>query len=804
MTAWQLTGKLRSYPHTAREAAFLLGGIGTGNVSLGSRGELRDWEIFNQPNKGGRLANTYFTIRTQTHTGAVEARVLEAQLQPPFNGAHGIAPRFGGGLPRLAGACLEAEYPLARVTFYDTTLPVQVVLESFTPFVPLNPDDSGLPCALLRYRVRNVSSEAVDVTVAGSIMNPVGSGAEPNQPGDMSGRQINEVRDTGCLRGLFMHSAKVPHDHLLYGNLALATPATEVTLKPYWLRGAWFDELQDFWQDLVSDGRFTDLGYCEPSPDKKNATGSLGIYARLHPGEEKEFLFVLAWYFPNRPRGWGSMAEGAPESIIKNHYATAFGDAWDVATYVTENLARLERETLAFHQALFSSSLPVEMLDAAAANITVLRSPTCFWLENGSFLGWEGCHDKSGCCPGNCTHVWNYAQTLAFLFPSLERTMRVLEFGQEVDKEGKMAFRVGKVFSPLYNWNRAAADGQLGCVMRLYRDWKMSGDREFLAGLWEQTKSALEYAFRVWDTDRDLVLDGEQHNTYDIEFYGPNPLTGLFFVGALKAAAAMAQALGDAVAAERYANAAATASERLDNATWNGDYYVQRLTDVDEHKYQFGQGCLSDQMLAQTLAHLYGLGYLLPQEKVRSAVRAIFTYNWRSDCSHHVNVQRAYVFNDEAGLLLCSWPHGGRPRFPFVYSDEVWTGIEYQVATHLIYEGCLDEARRIVKAVRDRHDGVKRNPWNEVECGHHYARATASWGLVVAMSGFQCDMAKRSISFHPAVDGEFATFWSTGQGWGTYRQYRNESTGELVPEVQVLYGDMQGVTVKACGREWVL
>jgi uncharacterized protein (DUF608 family) len=270
-----------------------------------------------------------------------------------------------------------------------------------------------------------------------------------------------------------------------------------------------------------------------------------------------------------------------------------------------DNLPRLEEETLAFHSALFGSTLPEEVLDAVSANITVLRSPTCFWLENGHFVGWEGCHDKAGCCEGNCTHVWNYAQTLAFLFPSLERTMRVLEFGQEVNNDGLMDFRVGKVFSPIFSYNRpGAVDGQLGCVMRLYRDWKLSDDKYFLAALWPKAQLALNYAYKFWDTEGDMVLDGQQHNTYDIEFYGPNPMTGLFFVGALKAAIETATALGDSDTGTRYQQGALLAAERLDAITWNGEYFVQRLADVNSYKYQFGEGCLSDQLFAQALAYV--------------------------------------------------------------------------------------------------------------------------------------------------------------------------------------------------------
>ena len=168
-----------------------------------------------------------------------------------------------------------------------------------------------------------------------------------------------------------------------------------------------------------------------------------------------------------------------------------------------------------------------------------------------------------------------------------------------------------------------------------------------------------------------------------------------------------------------------------------------------------------------------------------------------------LNLQRAYAFADEDGLLLCSWPHGGRPKLPFVYSDEVWTGIEYHVAAHLIYEGRLQEGLTIVSALRARHDGYRRNPWNEVECGHHYARSLASWSLIPALTGFHCDVEHKMLHFDPvnsAEDGTFQTLFTCGAGWGIYGQVRRG--GEVQPSVVVLGGNLDGFTVRAGEHSW--
>src|SRR5579859_1528275 len=809
------TSKSRTFDANASAAAFPLGGIGTGNVSLGARGELRDWELFNRPDKGRQMPNTFFALRVQPAGGAPITRVLEARRTAPHDLSHGYHPATGAGLPRLAGSRLRGEYPFATIEFDDPQLPVRVELEAFTPLIPLNPDDSGLPCASLTYTLTNTSSVPVDLTLAGSIINPVGGigyDRYGNLEGGGVGQNVNEFRDEAGLRGLYLSSKRYPADDLNYGTLALATTHPNVTVKRAWVRGAWYDFLQDFWDDFSADGRLDDLGYETPSAEGRTDTGSLGLLDTLAPGERKAYRFLLTWHFPNRRASWSNRPE-AP--VVHNHYAGRFGDAWQVARYLTEHWPRLEGATRQFHQALFDGTLPAAVLDAVSANIVVLRSPTCFWLEDGRFFGYEGCFDEAGCCEGTCTHVWSYAQTLAYLFPRLEREMRRIEFVIETEDDGYMCFRACKTFGERYIWPwgdqkpDAASDGQMGSIIRVYREWLLSGDRAWLELVWPGVKRALDYARREWDPDDDGLTDGNQHNTYDISFFGNNPLSGVYFLAGLRAVEELAGIMGEPDLALRCRDTFTRGAQRLDERLWNGQYYVQRLEDVNAHKYQFGQGCLSDQLLGQLHARLLNMGDLLPAEHVRAALKSIHDNNFKRDFSEHVNCQRTYVLNDEAGLVLCSWPQGGRPRYPFVYSDEVWTGIEYQVAAHLIYEGYAAEGLEIVQAVRDRHDGVRRSPWNEVECGHHYARSMASWAVLLALSGFHCDLGRGVISFAPPAAAtadlsHFATFWSCGRGWGTYAQDRDEATGLWRPSVEVLGGDLSGIRVEACGQAWTL
>lgn len=484
------------------------------------------------------------------------------------------------------------------------------------------------------------------------------------------------------------------------------------------------------------------------------------------------------------------------DKYVKVYYAYQYKDAVDVAAYLWNERERLEKYSRLFAEAIFSSTVDEDIIDAVTSTLTALRSPTCFRIkEEGIFLGWEGCLPDRGSCPGNCTHVWNYAQTVGFLFPELERSMRKIEFLEETDEKGDMSFRCNSIFDEP-RWDMLpAADGQLGCIIRLYRDWKFSGDDEFLKKLWSKAAKALNFAFDYWDSDGDFVLNGRQHNTYDIEFYGLNSLTNSMFYAALKAGAEMATYLGDIENAKKWKEAAELGAERMDKALWNGEYYAQKIDDVDRFKYQYGNGCLADQLLGQSLAHVSGLGYVLPEEHVKKAVQSVYRYNFKEEMGEVDSVQRCYALNDESGLLLCVWPHGNRPKIPFVYADEVWSGVEYQVAAHLIREGFYNEGVRVVKGVRSRYDGVKRNPFNEVECGNHYARSMASYAVYLAAIGFGFDMTKKTVSFAPVVNGEnFSCFFTTGTGWGVYT--RRETNEEVVEKIECLYGNMDDVRLE--------
>ena len=807
---------MRFFDRNASATRFLLGGIGTGNISLDQNARLCDFELFNKPNKGFRNPYNFFAVRTEAKDGTVRTKALESQLSPPFDNSHGNHAWEMGGVPRFRESKMSGDYPFVHYTLSDWSMPIVAEIEAFTPFIPLSTDDSSLPAFVLRYKIKNITDSPLTVSVVGSMSN-----LSEYDKGDFWTKPlykkdgINRYVDDGINRGIhYLPAPDRSEEELNYFEMALLTTEKDgVTYLDNWNEGAWWDGIQDFWNDFKEDGELSLgrslKGHGNTLSTSQILVGSLCIKKEILPAKEAVFEFIISWYHPNRIQAWNQTTACCqacePEQfhLVRNYYAK-FGNALSSAGYLTDNLPRLEALSRSFVDALSSSTLPELVLEAISANITVIRSTTCFRIEDGSFYGWEGCFDFEGCCWGSCTHVWNYTQTLAFLFPELERSMRRTQFLAETKEDGYQAFRakdflrfevrdsyIGAEVSV-----KPAADGQLGSIVRLYRDWMLCGDDNFLREMWPKAQMALEYAFAHWDCNQDGIIDEEAHNTYDIEFFGTSSMINSIYYAALKAGERICNQLGDVETAQKYARIAKAGGVRIDAECFNGEYYEQKLDNIQDFKYQYGKGCLSDQILGQQLAHVSNLGYILDKEHVARAVHSIYKYNFVEDFGDFDNIQRTFSLNDDTGLVLCSWPHGGRPQIPFIYSDEVWTGIEYQVASHLIYEGYVEEGIKIVEAVRNRHDGVKRNPWNEVECGHHYARSLASYGLLLALTGFNCDAVNKVLRFKPATNQEdFRGFFSCGDGWGIFHQKKLEN-GEMKYWIETLYGNLDAYTIQ--------
>ncbi|MCL4505298.1 MAG: non-lysosomal glucosylceramidase [Chloroflexi bacterium] len=795
--------------------ALPLGGIGAGTVSLGGRGDLRDWEIVNRPAKGFKPRNTFFALYTKTREGKTATRALEGQIDPhEYEGAFGsAAPNHG--LPRFRHCRFEAAYPLGQVILSDPGVPLDVRLQAFNPLVPADADRSGIPVAIVRFVLTNKTSSVVTASVCANLENFIGSDGSNGKPSKNENVAVEgSTTDGAQLRGLLLRSQGVDICAEQWGTMALCTPSQgDVTYRTAWADLSWGDSLLDYWDDFSGDGRLEN----RESPGIENPQASLAVSVKVPAAGTREVTFLLTWHFPNR-RIWSPKPEDslnccaggdchADPNRVGNYYTTQYLDAWDVATRVAPALDQLETDTLAFVNAVCQSDIPDIVKEAALYNLSALRTQTTFRTEDGRMFGWEGCGDKAGCCHGSCTHVWNYEQATAFLFGDLARTMREVEFQSATADNGLMAFRAAVPFGRTNEWSGAAADGQMGCLMKLYRDWQLSGDDDMLQRLWPSAKKALEFCWIPggWDADRDGVMEGCQHNTMDVEYYGPNPQMGTWYLGALQAAEQMARHVGDVRFADDCRHLFNIGRSWLDEHLFNGQYYEHEVrppldnaaiapglrvgmgaTNLGEPDLQLGAGCLVDQLVGQFMAHVCGLGYLLDKRHIQTTLRSIMKYNFRHTFVDHFNHLRSFVLNDESALLMATYPLGRRPRRPFPYYNEVMTGFEYAAAVHMLYEGQTAAGLKVIKSIRERYDGLKRNPFDEAECGHHYARAMASWAAILALTGFHYSAVEETMTMS-TLKGE--QFWSTGYGWGTCEQSSN-ANGVAI-KLRVLGGSLK-------------
>ena len=763
--------------------AFPMGGLGAGMICLEGTGALSHFslrhkpEVFNEPVTFGAVC-----VKGKTNV----ARVLEGPV-PNWKkfGAPGTGNGASGtsfGLPRFREATFRVRFPFATVTLTDKDVPLAVAVTGWSPFEPGDADNSSLPVAALEYRFTNLTRQPLEAVFSWNAKNFMAIGQNTRAVKPTAGGFILSglgAKDRGWEEGAF--------------SATVSDPAAKVNHT--WFRGGWWDPLTMAWNDIAQ-------GACYDRPPATEGGPSTGatlfVPFTLAPRASQTIVLRLAWYVGETNLRIGKDPEAMPgvETVpgtYKPWYAGRFPGLANVTAYWRDHYEELRAKSQRFSDCFYDTTLPPEAIDAVAANLTILKSPTVMRQADGRLWSWEGCSDSAGCCHGSCTHVWNYAQAIPHLFPSLERTLRETEFGPSQDDRGHQQFRSALPIRPVAHDFHAAADGQFGGILKVFREWRVSGNTEWLRTLWPKVKASLNYCINEWDPGRKGWTEEPHHNTYDIEFWGPDGMCTSFYLGALKAAVTMGTALRENVT--EYAALLDKGTQRAEAELYDGEYFIQKIqwqglrakdpTQVQSFggsyspealelmkkegpKYQYGAGCLSDGVLGSWLALVCGAGQVLDAKKVASHLKAIHKYNLRRDLSAHANPQRpSYACGAEGGLLICTWPKGGKLSLPFVYSDEVWTGIEYQVASHLMLMGHVAEGLEIVRLCRDRYDGRVRNPFNEYECGHWYARAMSSYGLLQGLSGARYDAVEKVLYLDPRVKGDFRCFLSTATGYGT-------------------------------------
>jgi len=925
-----------------------VGGLFAGTVYLSGDGRLYNWDIFNKESLGILPGRMEFEGRSRPWD---HGALYVDPMKPEQAFQQGFAIRANGKEVSLDGkgfkdVSFRGEYPRAIVSFKDSDLPVSAELEAFSPFIPMNPDDSELPATVMEYTVKNEGGEALELTVAGSIENAVNfvvrdyncgqvinqvvdqegfvgvectvkshdtvSGVSPREaiefetfdasaterwtgtgsafekspfgdnqvgkvntltfdPADgkkLTGReQAHANKRMGLLTGtltsrpfkierqfitasvggaadltklglyvLVDPSSSSPDDFDAtrgevvastsgsYGNQMMPvtldvsrfegkvatieirdheTPHTPHlrTLAGFMVDDIVFtdtpdvprtelEELPDFGTmslallgDGVSDASMATKGrQAEVTAELGDSiVGEVGRSVRLAPGEEATFTFVVSWHVPN----YGTVH--VPREHAGRHYASRFASSTEVTAYLVKNSERLFGETRQWVETWYDSSLPYWFLDRTMANTSTLATMTSQRFKDGRFWGWEGVSS----CSGTCSHVWQYAQAVSRLFPSIERRTRdESDFGIGFSEKGGIGHRINM------SGGLVADDGQLGRILSVYREHQMTTDNAFLERMWPRVKKGMDYIIGK-DTDRNGVIDGSYQNTLDGKWYGRYSWAITQYVAGLRAAEAMANEIGDTEYAKLCKGLADQGATAVDDL-FNGEYFIQDKGGQPD-SFGHGYGCFIDQVFGQSWAHWVGLGHIIDVDMQRTALRSIYRYNFIPDFGPYREVfpnGRVYALPGDAGLLMCTWPKepAGKGEH-HIYFFEIMSGFEWQAASHMIFEGLdepdlLEKGLVVSRAIHDRYSAELRNPYNEIECGDHYARAMASYGAYQAMSGYQYHGPKGELSFAPRLSPEdFRAAFTVAEGWGSFVQRVDK--GRQSAEIDMRYGTLE-------------
>ena len=779
--------------------SFPIGGIGAGMFCMDGTGSLSHLSINNKP----EIFNEPFSFAAISVKGMDNgAKVIEAQVpewkmfgQPGSgNGAAGK----NYGLPRFTEGRFLPRFPFATLELEDEDIPLSVKVLGWSPFIPTDADNSSLPAGAMEYSFKNNSSQEIEAVFSWNSRNII---SEKNG-------HILSTKNGFILTDNVKGST---------GFIAFVDDKAAV-IDYCWFRGQWFDPHMILWENIKN------CTIPDNPPVETPAPGaSIFVPFTLKPGEEKTIAVNFCWYMPETKLSIGVIPSMSNQvGTYKPWYSEKFQNLVEVADYWSKNYSDLKQKSTLFSDSFFSSTLAPEVMEAVAANLTILKSPTILRQADGKLWGWEGCGDDWGCCHGSCTHVWNYAQAIPHLFPALERTLRETEFLVSQNEQGHQTFRANlPVSEPLHTFY-AASDGQLGGIMKIYREWRISGNTEWMKQLFPHVKKSLDYCIDTWDPKHKGCIEEPHHNTYDIEFWGPDGMCTSFYAGALTAIIEMSKAAD--LPYDEYESLLKKSKLFMESELYNGEYFVQavvweglkapspvevaktslsisyseealELMKKEGPKYQYGTGCLSDGILGMWIATVCGLDEAIDNEKVKSHLVSVYDYNLKKVLKNHSNPQRpTYAAGKDGGLLLCTWPKGGELSLPFVYSNEVWTGIEYQVASHLMFKGEVEKGLNIVRECRERYDGKVRNPFNEYECGNWYARAMSSYGMIEGLTGVRFDAVDRILYVDSKI-GDFTSFISTNTGFGNVGLKNGE------PFLKVVYGKIEPQKVIVSGSE---
>ncbi len=761
-------GKPTTYYQSKNELAYIgmpIGGFFSGTVYLSGDGRLWLWDIFNANQEGvdPKVVNYGEWKNIHSRDGAnyiVPSLSSSPNLSPIDQGIILHIHYRGNKISKqlIKGQwdeiAFEATYPIATIYYTSKELPIQVKVNVFSPFIPLEENHSSYPATIYSINIENISEEKIEVEVIGFIQNKTAPISAKNTTYYYVNKTYKSQATTGVYSSCEKQDGTIPTDIMQkpdVGNLTIAS------LDPHAI------PIADFNYSLQNDSNNTTHTTHTPPIAKKEIDkkllGAISIKKTIQPNTSKSYHFIYAWFFKN-------LDLGLPHPEDKGrYYQNYFNDAKEVAIDIVNKFNYLTETTRLWQDTWYQSSLPWWYLERTLCNISTLATTTCHRFKSGRFYAWEGV----GCCPGTCTHVWEYAFAIGRLFPHLEKiTRQQVDYGIAFQPDGSIWYRAEFDKQP-------AVDGQSGIILRTYISHKMSTDNTFLASIWDKVKLATQFLMKL-AKDKDGLINTPLMNTLDAKWYGKISWICSLGIAAVAAAEQMAIDMNDKTFATDCASFVSTGTATFNELLFNGQYFIH-LPDPTKGKKEFGSynTSLIDQVLGQSWAWQADLGQLFDTEKIRSALQILFQYNFQKDVGPLLKkegIGRPYAIPGEAGMVMDANVKNdtnpyGNVSWTAMYFHECMTGFEHQVAAHLMAEGMVIPSMTVTAAIHNRYNASKRNPFNEIECSDHYARAMASYGSFIAASGFVYHGPKKQIGFYPKINPEdFQSAFVVAKGWG--------------------------------------
>ncbi|MFT3932461.1 MAG: GH116 family glycosyl-hydrolase [Chitinophagaceae bacterium] len=766
-------GAVTTYLKSKNELQYIgmpVGGINCGMVYAGGDGRLWLWDIFNETHEGVE-SKTIKWSEDGKDLRDVRSRDGACYVQPakdirPLDQGFGIIVTTKGKTIKKElkesdwdEIIFEATYPIAKVHYKDTKLAIALTLELYSPFIPLDEFNSGLPITIVSFKVKNTGAEKYKVLLFGWLENKTGihsADAALHERINTSFRQKEFAAVHSTIRAKTGNAFQLQQMHD-YGSMCIASLNND--------SGAACDTELPGGEE--TEGSWEEDEIVKAISEKLKAEVKYG-YFDLLPGKTATADFCISWYFPN------VKIEGVQGS--GRFYQSSFSNALAVAIYVKKNFEKLSTQTKLFKQTWYDSSLPWWFLERTFLNISTLATTTCHRFNSGRFWAWEG----TGACPGNCTHVWQYAQAVGRVFPALERDTRErTDLGIALLADGGISFRAESE-------NRPAIDGQAGTILRFYREHQMCADSLFLQANWPSIKKTIQFVINK-DKNGDGMEDTPLENTLDAIWDGEIAWIVGLCIAAVKAGQMMAEEMGDIDFATVCKDYVAKGSRNMEQQLFNGEYFIHRPDALSGRKKLGGYNTSHiDQVFGQSWAFQVGLGRILDKEKTISALRALWQYNFTTDVGPYIIKHRGgrpYALAGEGGMIMNTnpyhepAPYGEDVTWQAGYFHECMSGFEHQVASHLMAEGMVDEALILTRTIHDRYHAAKRNPFNEIECSDHYARAMASYGTFITACGFEYHGPKGIIGFAPKMQADnFKAPFIAAEGWGSFEQQKKKDS----------------------------